>query len=127
MKNIDKKHLEYTAKEASERLDYALVMLKDADREQKIRVHVSEASLVISKTLAKTYIKESFERMNHEAQRVANGDIYYMESYKPAFSIHTTISGVWIVARPETERTAENKAKHAQMQVHRDAIWGEEE
>ena len=123
----DEKYLEYTAKEASERLDYDLVMLKDADREQKIRGHVSEGSLVISKTLARTYIKESFGRMNEEARRVTNGEIEYIESYKPAFSIHTSISGVWIVARPETERTAENKAKHAQMDKHRDRIWGREE
>ena len=125
MDNLE--YIEHTAKEASQRLDYLIVMLKDEGEAPKIRIHVSEASLIISKTLAREYIKESFERMNREAQRVANGDIYYMESYKPAFKLSTSYSGIWVNASPETQRTAENLAKHAQMQVHRDAIWGEEE
>ena len=125
---------EHTAKEASERLDYILVMVKD-DEEYRdyqgnpppIRVHVSEGSLIISKTLARTYIKESFGRMNSEAQRVADGEIEYMESYKPAFKFTVNAYNIWVGAWPETERTAENKAKHAQMDKHRDRIWGREE
>tara|TARA_R110002012_G_scaffold58404_2_gene151529 strand:+ start:1202 stop:1606 length:405 start_codon:yes stop_codon:yes gene_type:complete len=128
------KYVEYTTKEASERLDYILVMVKD-DEEYRdyqgnpppIRVHVSECSLAISKTLAKTYIKESFEYMNHEARRVANGEIEYMESYKPAFKFTVSAYSIWVDASPETERTAENKAKHAQMEKHRDKVWGREE
>ena len=132
MDNLE--YTEHTAAEASERLDYILVMVKDNEEYRDyqgnpppIRIHVSEASLVISKTLAKAYIKESFERMNHEARRVANGEIEYMESYTPAFKFTVNASSIWVDARPETERTAENLAKQAQMQVHRDAIWGEEE
>ena len=131
----DKRYIEHTAKEASQRLDYILVMTKDDDyyrdhrgTKPEIMIHVSECSLPISKTLANTYIKEAFYRMNHEARRVANGEIEYMESYKPAFKFHVTKYSIWVDARPETERTAENKAKHAKMDAHRDAIFrGEEE
>ena len=125
-----KVYKEYTAKEASERLDYILVMVKDdesyrdhQDNPPSIRVHVSECSLAISKTLAKTYIKEAFERMNREAQRVDNGEIEFMESYKPAFKFTVSAYSIWVDASPETERTAENKAKHAQMEKHRNKIW----
>ena len=129
-----KVYTEYTAKEASERLDYILVMVKDDKDYQdyqgnppSIRVHVSECSLAISKTLAKTYIKESFERMSREAQRVDNGEIEFMESYKPAFKFTVSAYSIWADARPETERTAENKAKHVELDKHRDEIWGRDE
>jgi len=125
-----KVYTEYTAKEARERLDYILVMVKDDEdyrdhqgNTPEIRVHVREGSLAISKTLAKTYIKEAFERMDEEARRVANGDIYYMESYKPAFKFTVTPYTIWVDAWPETERTAENKAKHAEMDKYRAKVW----
>ena len=127
-----KVYVEYTAKEARERLDYILVMVKDDEDYRdhqgnmpEIRVHVSEASLDISKTLAKTYIKEAFESMNEQARRVANGDIWYMESYKPAFKFTVTHYSIWVDARPETERTAENKAKHAEMDKYRAKVWSD--
>ena len=132
MNNLE--YIEHTAAEASERLDYILVMVKD-DEEYRdyqgnppsIQIHARECALEISKTLAKAYIKESFERMNHEARRVADGELEYMASYKPAFKFTVSKYSIWVDAQPKTERTAENLAKHAQMQVHRDAIWGEEE
>ena len=132
MDNLE--YIEHTAEEASKRLDYILVMVKDdesyrdyQDNPPPIRVHVSECSLAISKTLARAYIKEAFERMNHEARRVANGEIEYMESYKPAFKFTVSAYSIWADARPETERTAENKAKHVELDKHRDEIWGRDE
>ena len=129
-----KVYIEYTAKEASERLDYILVMVKDDESYRdyqgntpSIRVHVKEASLIISKTLARAYIKEAFERMNQEAQRVADGEIEYMESYTPTFKFTVTQHSIWVGAWPETERTTENKARHAQLDKHRDRIWGRDE
>ena len=129
-----KVYTEYTAKEARERLDYILVMVNDDEDYRdhqcnmpEIRIHVREGSLVISKTVVKTYIKEAFERMNEEARRVANGDIWYMESYKPAFKFTVTQYTIWVDACPETERTAENKAKHAKMDKYRAKVWGHNE
>ena len=129
-----KVYTEYTAKEARERLDYILVMVNDEEEYRnhrgelpKIMIHARECSLKISKTLAREYIKEAFERMNEEARRVANGDIYYMESYKPAFKFTVTQYTIWVDACPETERTAENKAKHAKMDKYRAKVWSHDE
>ena len=132
---MDKKYKEYTTEEARQRLDYILVMVKDDEsyrdangNSPPIRIHLSGGgSLAISKTLARTYIKESFERMNEEAQRVANGDVWYMESYTPAFKFHVTKYSIWVDAEPEKERTAENKAKHVELDKQRAKIWGREE
>ena len=130
----DKVFKEYTAKEAIERLDYILVMVKDDEEYRNhrgespaITIHARECSLKISKTLAKEYIKGAFENMNHEARQVADGNIWYMESYKPAMKFTVTPYRIWVNACPETERTAENKAKHAELNKHRAKIWGHDE
>ena len=132
MDNLE--YIEHTAEEASKRLDYILVMVKDDERYRNYRgdlpaitIHARECSLEISKTLAKTYIKESFERMDGQARRVADGEVDFIESYKPAFRFTVTQFSIWADAWPKELRPAENLAKQAQMQVHRDAIWGEEE
>jgi len=118
------KWTEYNAKDALDRLDYAIQVTKDEGNDPKVMVHARECSIEISKTIARRYIKESFERMDNDSLRSAE----FNASAESTFGINKTCYGtIWVTPSLETTRTEENKAKHVLMDAARKEIWGEDE
>lgn len=118
------KWTEYNAKDALDRLDYAIRVTRDEGNDPKIRIFARECGLQISKNIARNYIRESFDSMDRDHMR----DAEYVASAESTFSIHKTDYGtIWVDARLEKTRTEENLAKHALMDAARKEIWGEEE
>ena len=118
------KWTEYNAKDALNRLDYAIQMTKDENEELKIMLYAHECGLTINKTIARRYIKKAFDNMDRHHMRNAE----YVASAESTFTINKTDYGViWVNASLKTTRTEENKAKHALMDAARKEIWGEEE
>ena len=55
-------------------------------------------------------------------------DASYVKSAESTFSIHKTDYGtIWVNASLEQTRTEEHNAKHAELKIHRDAIWNRDE
>ena len=118
------KWTEYNAKDALNRLDYAIQMTKDEGNDPRIMLYARECGLQISKNIARNYIKVAFERMDESGMRNAK----YIASAVSTFTINKTDYGVtWVDASLETTRTEENLAKHALIDAARKKIWGEEE
>ena len=118
------KWTEYNAKDALNRLDYAIQMTKDEGNDPRIMLYARECGLQISKNIARNYIKTAFERMDKDSMRNAE----FIASAVSTFTISKTDYGVtWVDAHLKTTRTEENKAKHALMDAARKKIWGEEE
>ena len=118
------KWTEYNAKDALNRLDYAIQMTKDEDEEPEIMLYAHECGLTINKTIARRYIKEAFDSMDRDHMR----DAEYVASAESTFTINKTDYGViWVNASLETTRTEENKAKHVLLDKAKKEIWGEEE
>jgi len=124
MKKEEKRWTEHNAKDALNRLDYAIQMTKDEDNAPRVMIHARECGLEINKTIARRYIKEAFERMDNDSLRKAE----FVASAESTFEIHKTSYGViWVTPNLKMTRTEENKAKHALMDAARKEIWGEEE
>jgi hypothetical protein len=118
------KWTEYNAKDALNRLDYAIQMTKDEGNDPRIMLYARECGLQISKNIARNYIKTAFDSMDRSHMRNAK----HVASAKSTFTINKTDYGVtWVDARLKTTRTEENKAKHALMDAARKEIWSEEE
>ena len=118
------KWTEYNAKDALNRLDYAIQMTKDEDEAPRVMIHARECGLEINKTIARRYIKTAFHRMDNDSLRNAE----FIASAESTFEIHKTDYGViWVTPSLKTTRTEENKAKHALMDAARKEIWGGEE
>jgi len=118
------KWTEYNAKDALNRLDYAIQMTKDEGNDPQIMLYARECGLQISKNIARNYIKTAFERMDNDCLR----HVDYIASAKSTFKINKTSYGtIWVDASLEKTRTEENLAKHALMDAARKKIWGEEE
>ena len=118
------KWTEYNAKDALNRLDYAIQMTKDEDEPPRVMIHARECGLEINKTIARRYIKTAFDRMDNCSLREAA----YVASAESTFDIHKTSYGViWVTPDLKLTRTEENLAKHALMDAARKEIWGEEE
>ena len=124
MRGEEIKWTEYNAKDALNRLDYAIQMTKDESNDPRIMLYARECGLQISKNIARNYIKTAFERMDKDCMR----DAEFIASAVSTFTINKTDYGViWVDARLKTTRTEENIAKHALMDAARKEIWGEEE
>ena len=124
MRGEEMKWTEYNAKDALNRLDYAIQVAKDEGNKPEISIFARECGLGINKTIAKKYIKEAFTSMDSDCLR----DVEYIVSAESTFEIHKTCYGtIWVNARLERTRTEENLAKHALMDVAREEIWNEEE
>ena len=124
MRGEEMKWTEYNAKDALNRLDYAIQMTKDEGNDPKIRIIARECALQISKNIARNYIKESFDNMDRHHMR----DAEFIASAESTFTVDKSNYGaIWVNASLETTRTEENKAKHALMDAARKEIWGEEE
>ena len=118
------KWTEYNAKDALDRLDYAIQMTKDEGNKPEISLFARECGLEINKTIARRYIKKAFRRMDNDSLREAE----FVASAESTFTINKTSYGtIWVDASLEKTRTEENKAKHALMDAARKEIWGEEE
>lgn len=118
------KWTEYNAKDALNRLDYAIQMTKDEGNDPRIMLYARECGLQISKNIARNYIKTAFERMDRDHLR----DAEFIASAVSTFTINKTDYGItWVDARLKTTRTEENLAKCALMDAARKKIWGEEE
>jgi len=118
------KWTEYNAKDALNRLDYAIQMTKDEGNDPQIMLYARECGLQISKNIARNYIKVAFERMDKDSMR----DAEFIASAVSTFRINKTDYGViWVDARLKTTRTEENKAKHLLLNKAKKEIWGEEE
>ena len=118
------KWTEYNAKDALNRLDYAIQMTKDEGNDPRIMLYARECGLQISKNIARNYIKAAFDSMDNDSLRKAE----FVASAVSTFTINKTDYGViWVDARLEKTRTEENLAKHALMDAARKEIWGEEE
>ncbi len=118
------KWTEYNAKDALNRLDYAIQMTKDEGNDPRIMLYARECGLQISKNIARNYIKEAFERMDKDSMRNAE----HVASAESTFTINKTDYGVtWVDAKLKTTRTEENLAKHALLDEAKKEIWGEEE
>jgi len=124
MRGEEIKWTEYNAKDALNRLDYAIQMTKDESNDPRIMLYARECGLQISKNIARNYIKVAFEGMDRDSMR----DAEFIASAVSTFTINKTDYGViWVDARLKTTRTEENEAKHALLNVARKKIWGEEE
>ena len=124
MRGEEMKWTEYNAKDALNRLDYAIQMTKDEGNDPRIMLYARECGLQISKNIARNYIKVAFERMDNDSLRNAD----FIASAKSTFVIHKTNYGViWVTPNLKMTRTEENLAKHALMEAARKEIWGEEE
>ena len=128
----DLRFTERTVKDALDRLNYILVLVKDdpeytdlRGKLPELRVHLSETSMTVSKSFVRSYIRESFQRMEDTANRV--DEIEYLESYQPAFEFHVMRSFIFVTADPEEVRTAENLALHAKAKALTDKVWGKGE
>ena len=122
--NEKNKWIEYNANYALARLDFAIQMTKDEGNKPEIMIFANECGLEINKTIARRYIKRSFRNMDSSHMR----DASYVKSAESTFSIHKTDYGtIWVDASLEQTRTEENNAKHAELQIHRDAIWNQDE
>jgi hypothetical protein len=124
MKTKEMKWTEYNAKDALNRLDYAIQMVKDEGKKPEIMLYANECGLEINKTIARRYIKKAFERMDNNSLR----DAEFIASAESTFVIHkTSYDTIWVNASLKTTRTEENKAKHALVDKAKKEIWGEEE
>lgn len=118
------KWTEYNAKDALNRLDYAIQMTKDEGNDPRIMLYARECGLQISKNIARNYIKVAFERMDNDSMRNAE----YIASAVSTFTTDKTDYGViWVDAHLKTTRTEENLAKHVLLDKAKKEIWGEEE
>ena len=118
------KWTEYNAKDALNRLDYAVQMTKDEGNKPEICIYARECGLKINKTIARRYIKAAFERMSESCLR----DAEHIASARSTFRINKTTYGtIWVDASLETTRTEENLAKHVLLKKAQKEIWGEEE
>lgn len=117
--------IEYNAKNALNRLDYAIQTAKDMGNEKpEIKVHLSESTLIISKSQARKYIKDSFFRMDRSHMREAD----YVASAQSTFRLTLTEYGtLWVDAKLKLTRTEENNRKHALLKIATDKIWGKDE
>lgn len=124
MNTKEMKWTEYNAKDALNRLDYAIQMAKDEGKEPEIMLYAKECGLEINKTIAKRYIKVAFERMDNNSLR----DAEFIASAESTFGINKTSYGtIWVNASLKTTRTEENKAKNVLLDEAKKEIWGEEE
>jgi len=115
---------EYNAKDALNRLDYAIQMTKDEGNDPRIMLYARQCGLTINKTIARRYIKVAFERMDNDSMRKAE----HVAGAVSTFTINKTDYGVtWVDARLKTTRTEENLAKHVLLDKAKKEIWGEEE
>ena len=118
------KWTEYNAKDALNRLDYAIQMTKDEGNKPEISLFARECGLEINKTIARRYIKKAFNSMDRDCMRNAE----HVASAESTFTINKTDYGVtWVDAKLKTTRTEENLAKHALLDEAKKEIWGEEE
>ena len=122
------KWTEYNAKNALNRLDYAIQTAKDlgdglVKEKPEIMISVSESTMVISKSQARKYIKDAFHSMDRSHMREAD----FVASAQSTFTITLSYGTVWVKAYLETTRTEENNRKHAMLKVTRDEIFGNDE
>ena len=118
------KWTEYNAKDALNRLDYAIQMTKDEGNDPVITIMAQECALQISKNIARNYIRESFKSMDNDHMR----DAKHIASAKSTFAINKTNYGrIWVTAWLKTTRTEENLAKLALLDEAKKEIWSEEE